>query len=150
VEESKITLNYGVYCGIVADAMAERIKAPTVWDTHWRERLSHAGRERWIVVAESTSVSECAMEFSSAIEEVLPDLLKHGSNEVLRDVWLSGRSPGLVDVRRLLYLTLLMKELGPRERLGEVIHDLRVVAARTGALGQIERRLVDAGLASSA
>jgi hypothetical protein len=56
---------------------------------------------------------------------VLPELIQHTSDEGLRDCWLQHRDPWMSEVRQLAYTCILVRDLGPQERFGELISRLR-------------------------
>jgi hypothetical protein len=56
---------------------------------------------------------------------VLPELIEHTSDEGLRDCWLQHRDPWMSEVMQLAYTCILVRDLGPRERFGELISGLR-------------------------
>lgn len=55
---------------------------------------------------------------------IFPIINKYISDEALRDLWLSGQSPGISSVRRLMYLSVMLRALGPIESLNDVSRDL--------------------------
>ena len=79
---------------------------------------------------------------------VIPDLEKHSTDELLRDEWLAGVSPGLTRQQRLHYLVLLLRDLGPRERLAESITALRTLVVGTVHEGLVEFELKRLGLSA--
>jgi hypothetical protein len=92
------------------------------------------------------SAEESAKEILEAVESVLPELAEHSTDEVLRTEWLAGVSPGLVAMQRLLYLTILVNEIGPAERLGSVLEELRSLVSGSVHAGLVEGQLVRAGV----
>lgn len=144
-----VTLDYGVYSSrLGARLQDDPSSASDVWQAHWRERLANNGDERWLSLDATVTVEGCAQAFLGAVDEVLPKLLAHSTDEALRDAWLSGSSPNLTKLQRLLYATILVHELGPAERLGEILSALRVLVAGGAQEGLVERRLERAGVRS--
>jgi hypothetical protein len=141
--ETLVTVNYGVYSARIGKKRQDEASAAlNVWEAHWRERLSEGGAEKWMHVESTDSPPEIGMALVRAVNGVLPDLLAHSTDEALRDEWLSGRSPGLGKMQRLLFLAILVHEIGPREKLGGVLAELRKTVE-----GGIHERLVEFDLA---
>jgi len=46
------------------------------------------------------------------------------TDEALRDLWLSGASPGLNEFERFKNLSVLLKAIGPSDLLEPVLHNL--------------------------
>lgn len=142
-----VTLNYGVYSARVGMGLQEDPEsARDVWQAHWRRRLADDGRERWLSVDAAVTANACAESLLAAIDEILPALVAHSTDETLRDEWLSGMSPGLTNSQRLLYAAILVNELGPAERLPGILSELRGIVAGGVHEGLIERRLERAGV----
>lgn len=113
---------------------------------HWVERLRERGEERWLRVTPTDSVETAAKTIVDAINGLLPYLLAHATDEALRDEWLQGSAPGLTNLQRLLYTSILVNEIGPSDRLGQVVAELRGVVAGTVHEGLVEGRLARAGV----
>jgi hypothetical protein len=54
------------------------------------------------------------------IHHGIHELLKYQTEQSLRDLWLSGRSPGLTEPQRLICLAILLTELGDDQALGDL------------------------------
>ena len=145
--DTLVTLNYGVYSARLGRRLRDEPGAAfDVMNAHWRKRLAEGGRERWLHVT-ATDTAEVAAQFILAsVEGVLPELFEHSSDEALRDEWLAGSSSGLTDMQRLLFATILVGEIGPAQRLEEVLGELRRLVIGTVQEGLIERRLANAGV----
>jgi hypothetical protein len=143
--ESLFTINYGVYCARIGSKLAERASAALdVFSAHWRKRIADAGREVWMRVKSTDSADELANAIIRALGPVLTDLDEHGTDEALRTEWLSGRSPGLVNTQRLLFLAILINEIGPPDKLDSVVRELRSIVKGTIHEKLMERRLANA------
>ena len=55
----------------------------------------------------------------------VPMIEQYIRDEALRDLWLSGASPGETDLMRLRYLAVLLKALGPDVHLEPTLDALR-------------------------
>jgi hypothetical protein len=58
----------------------------------------------------------------------IPEIAKYIHDHNLRDLWLSDYSPSLTEFQRLLYLSVLLKEIGPIELLEPTLHKLKLVS----------------------
>ncbi len=146
-EESQLTVNYGVRSLRLARRLREDPSADLdIRRAHWRKRLSEGGKEKWLHVLARDTVEHATMIIASAVLQILPDLVAHSSNEALRDEWLSGASPGIGRIQCLLYASILLDEIGPREKTRAVVTELRQLVAGTIHERQIERELADAGI----
>ena len=146
--EAEVTLNFGVYSARLGSKLQdESSSALDVTKAHWRKRLREGGREKWLHV-KATDPADIAGRrvILDAVEGVLPELLEHASDEALRNEWLSGSSPGLTDMQRLLFAAILVNEIGPDERLNAVVGELRGLVAGSVHQGLVEGRLARAGV----
>jgi len=101
---AEVTLNYGVYSARLGDRLQDDpSSALDVTKAHWRKRLAEGGREKWLHVRATDSAAGAGKVILDTVEGVLLALLEHASDEALRDEWLSGSSPGLTDMQRLLF-----------------------------------------------
>jgi hypothetical protein len=93
-------------------------------------------------VRAAESPGDSARVLLDALEGVLPELSDYSTDEALRDEWLAGASPGLVEMQRLMYLAILLNVIGPPEKLERVVGDLRSLVS-----GSVHQRLVETRLA---
>ena len=145
--ETELTINFGVYSARVGSKLFD--DSSSVFDVskaHWRKRLTEGGREKWLHISETDSVAQTVQLILEAIEGVLPDLVDHSTDDALRDQWFAGSSPGIGDMQRLLFLAIVVNEIGPRERLGSVVGELRSLVGGSVHEGLVERRLAGAGV----
>jgi hypothetical protein len=147
VAEVLVTVNYGVYSArIGATLRDDPAWAMDVLQAHWRDRLNEGGQEKWLRLSATEAADKVARTILDAIDGILPGLLAHSTDEALRAEWLSGRSPGIVNMQRLLFLSILLNEMGPTERLGEVVGELRTLVQGTVHESLVEGRLARAGV----
>jgi hypothetical protein len=145
--EALVTINYGVYSARIASKFPN--DSPPGFDVaaaHWRKRLSEDGREKWLQVRETDSPAESARTMLRCLEGVLVQLEEHSTDQALRDEWFTGSSPGIGKMQRMLFLAILVKEIGPPERLEEVVEDLRTFVSGTVHEALVERQLAEAGI----
>jgi hypothetical protein len=127
--------------------MREDASAATdVRRAHWRRRIKEDGVERWIAVSGADDGARIARVLMTASTAALEDLENHASDEALRDERLAGSSPGLVETQRLLYLAVLLRDIGPDPQVPGVVATLRNRVSGTVHEGRIERQLGGLGL----
>ena len=112
-------------------------KVPDQPQCHWGgllERFFPRYRDQWFAISSEEQVHQLAQEILKLLEgEVLPLLLPVATDEGLRDYWLTGRAPGAGNIQRLMYLTCLCYEIGPRDKASAFFHDLQIDAGGTPA-----------------
>ena len=138
------TVNVGVVSSRLAHFSSAPLKndrPPQSSEWHWRQRLGFllAGQDKWWTIGPRISPEQVSREIEDALELALPEVEKYVQDEALRDVWLTGSSPGLTDVQRLRNLAVLLKALGPAGRLSAVLEDLRRLSRANAVL--LERKL---------
>ncbi len=135
--EVLFTINLGISSQLLYNFYNETIKRPKIEDCHFRERIGFLlpqHKDKWWTINANSNLVDLNEEiFSSTEHYIVPELEKYSSNSNLRDLWISGRSPGLTDFKRLMNLMILLKEIGPTEMLEQVIEELRLDAQGTPA-----------------
>jgi len=121
----KVAVNYGVYSRRLGAALDDEPKVATdIWSAHWRARVRRDGQEAWFVFAADGEPALIASVLTSAIDELMPDLVAHMTDEDLRDAWLAGHAGGLGEWQRLLFLAVMLQLIGPLELLPPVLAEL--------------------------
>jgi hypothetical protein len=102
---------------------------PGIWDCHWQERIGHLLPERkdiWWKIGINSQIERLGDQINTYLRELaIPEIKKYISDEALCDLWLTERSPGLTQLQRLEYLSVLVKAVGPQELLEPVLEQLR-------------------------
>lgn len=130
-DQTIFTFNIGVWSDRIGRFVTSnrKSKPPEVDDCHWRERVGFLlpGRnDKWWTIGESDDPTRVSQELGAIIEDVaVPAVMAHISDDALRDEWLAGQSPGLTDMQRLMYLSILLSDIGPRDALADVIAELQ-------------------------
>lgn len=99
-----------------------RSRRPNVYECDWRQRLGHfiTGADQWWTIDATTDIHVLAAELIDPIERLaIPEIHHLISDEALRDYWLSGQYGGLTGTERIHRLRVLLRVLGPAERLAE-------------------------------
>jgi hypothetical protein len=134
-EAAKITVNLGVWCHAVAafDDRADDGNA-RITACHWRSRLgqffSPPRDEWWEIDGTARDEAVSSLVTGYLVDLALPEMDRLSCDEALRDLWLSGQSPGQTDFQRLYNLSVLVSRTGPRDQLPAVLGELREVASR--------------------
>jgi hypothetical protein len=105
-----------------------QVEKPIIDECHWTCRLGELLDEpddRWWSFTGDSPDQSASKEVVDLVESrALPLLDRMSTDEALRDLWLSGTSPGLTDFQRLVYLSALIHEIGPRSLLRPVADEL--------------------------
>lgn len=150
-ERVVFTLNLGVWSDRIAGFMPSSSKAqpPAITECHWRERIGFLLPKRedeWWSITQVDDVEVVKRELAPALENVvIPVVLAHIGDEALRDEWLCGEAPGLTDMQRLMYLSIMLKEIGPHDALESVIAELKQQTEGKPAEATVHRHLQKLG-----
>ena len=106
--------------------------------------------EGWLSIGRDDSTDDATLPLLQMVDSALEDLAAHSSDERLRDDWLSGRSPGITKVQRLMFLALILNDIGPRHLLEGTLAELRAVLADGPQARIAEHRLAAAGITLAA
>lgn len=121
------TVNLGVFSA--AATTGDPPRRPSLEDCHWRERIGFllpGRRDTWWEVDATTNVDRLKAELVTYLRSyALPVLISYLDDSKLRDLWLSGKSPGLTEFQRLRNLLALLWRLGPRELVPPIEEELR-------------------------
>ena len=104
---------------------------PSILDCHWQMRLGELieGNDMWWSIAIGESIDQLGERLLNHIVNLaIPEIVKYLDDYALRDLWLSGYSPSLTKFQRLMYLSVFLKELGPRELLEPTLKELKRIS----------------------
>ena len=132
-EITRFTVNIGVVCYRLLRFLTFPLKdkKPGIEDCHWRVRLGRLinGEDEWWTMENGKLDEELTDYLLHSIEHLaVPEINKYLDDSALRDLWLSGRSPSLTEFQRLLYLSVLLKEIGPIALLEPTLNRLKQVS----------------------
>jgi hypothetical protein len=120
----------------------------TIEDCHWRQRLgsvSSRAEDVWWTVRDEVSADAASAEVVAWLDaHGAPSLDALRDDAALRDLWLSGRAPGLTEMQRLVNASLLAEALGPASAKSAVVRELKEMA-ETKPLPSITARLRELG-----
>jgi len=104
---AKVTVNLGVHIVALQDPQRPE-KNPSVWSTHWNHRIGDLMPEKndvWWSIHNAAEAVSVATEITRCVEQyALPALAQVTSVQALRQLWESGRCPGLTEGQRIRYL----------------------------------------------
>jgi hypothetical protein len=104
---AKVTVNLGVHILALQDPERSE-KNPSVWSTHWNHRIGHLMPENndvWWSIHNTAEAVSVATEIARCVEQYgLPALAQVATVQALRQLWESGRSPGLTEGQRIRHL----------------------------------------------
>jgi hypothetical protein len=132
-KEIIFTVNAGIWSKRIQNFLGQvgQNKKPDIWDAHWRVRIGNLLSEKndiWWTFTNGTNIEELGKTILNIVKDyAFPAILEFISDEALRDLWLSGKSPSITEFERLLYLAVLLKQIGPLENLDTTIKKLKDV-----------------------
>ncbi|MFT3893680.1 MAG: DUF4304 domain-containing protein [Anaerolineales bacterium] len=134
VKSNSDTIVFAVNIGVASGRLLEKFssihqgKKPAIWNCHWRIRLGHLvdHKDTWWSIDNETSIDYLSKQISDYILLLgIPEMNKYITDEALRDLWLSGKSPSLTETERLEYLLALVREIGPSNAVAAIESDIR-------------------------
>lgn len=106
----RFTLNVAVLSAAVAAKNGQDMEKLGASDGHLRERIGNITGvgDKWWTIDDRTDANALADEVVVAVRDtVMPHLDAHSSDDALRKLWTTGRSPGLTKVQRQRCLAAL-------------------------------------------
>jgi hypothetical protein len=104
---AKVTVNIGVHILALQDPQRPE-KNPSVWSTHWNHRIGELmpeNNDMWWSIRNAAEAAAVAAEITRCVEQyALSALAQVSTVQALRQVWESGRSPGLTEGQRIRHL----------------------------------------------
>ena len=128
-DEVIFTINVGICSGALLEFFSPELleKKPSIEVCQWRERLGFLlpdRQDRWWTVREGPIDSLMAELTSYLLKIAIPEIKAHLDDKQLCNEWLSGKSPGLTDIQRLMNLSVLLKTTGSENSLGVILKEL--------------------------
>ena len=107
------TINLGIFSLLVA-ANEGNTRAPNILDAHWRERIGRfmpGGLDKWWTIHNQSEADLCGAEITSIlVNRALPHMRSLASEDGLKSLWESGKSPGVTEYQRKQFLQALTRE----------------------------------------
>jgi Domain of unknown function (DUF4304) len=140
------TVNVGIASGVLLNFSGLRESdVPRIDQCHWRKRLGFFFAEpsdTWWRIDATASLSAIAQEIIGALLQLaIPEMKRYLSDASLLELWASGVSPGLTEVERLKYLSVLLKMTGKAGFLDEVRNTLRTISKGRPYAGMVALHL---------
>lgn len=110
----KFTINVGVFCtSIYRFIHYEDKKNPTIDNCHWKTRiglLMPENEDKWWIIENDSDTELLRKELFHMMNfYVIPAIKNHITDNQLEKYWLDGKSDGLTEYQRYVYLTILLK-----------------------------------------
>ena len=127
------TVNVGTASGVLLKFSGfPKSEVPGIDQCHWRKRLGFffvEPSDTWWRIDATASSSAIGQEIIHALVQLaIPEMKRYMSDPSLQELWASGESPGLTEVERLKYLSVLLKMTGKADSLNEVRNRLRTIS----------------------
>lgn len=127
------TVNLGIASGRLFRFSGKLIEdRPLIEDCHWRQRLGFLLPEKkdvWWTIVVTTLLDRLVKDMENLLCQYgIPEIEKNIRDETLRDLWLTGKSPGLTNFERLKNLSVLIKAIGPTDLLNSVLEELKHIS----------------------
>jgi hypothetical protein len=129
-ESLRFTINLGVLSRAIAELrhLDYNRDVPSDPDCHLRSRIGQLLDEpddRWWIIDRETDLALLFSTHRDLLEErVFPYFEGIGSDRGLRELWLSGQSPGATEVERLRNLAVLLYVAGEQDALRGALDQL--------------------------
>jgi hypothetical protein len=137
-DETSFTVNLSVSSKRIRQFGGQPEK-PHPDEYHWNQRLGFLMPQNddvwWTVSATSTEVMAEVVRLLG--QYGLPELERLSSDVGLRDLWLTGQSPGLTEESRLICLSTLVALLGPAEKLPSLKEQMQDIVDRRPTVGLV-------------
>lgn len=130
------TINMGIYSQVLANFFTpEYIKLPpSIDECHWTKRIAEELsplHEKWWSIDDQTSITELNDEVADYIRKSITEIDGYISDRELQSLWLSGLSPGITNLHRLMNLSVLLKHSGDIVQLKSVTDELKKISEGT-------------------
>ncbi len=139
------TINLGICSGRLTQFFSPELmtKRPSIETCHWRERLGFLlpehGDKWWSVQAGEPYNSPIGELKANLDSTAIPALERHLSDAQLCSEWLSGRSPGLTDLQRLINLSVLLKASAEDTAFSMVLKELEGKLAANPSASRVKQ-----------
>ena len=129
-DEIIFTINIGISSGILMNFFSPDLasKKPSIDACQWRQRIGFLlpnRDDKWWMLTESSKNLVLDEIMRHLINLGIPTVNSHLSDAQLCKEWLSGISPGITDIQRLLNLAVLAKKTEEDVNLNKIISELK-------------------------
>lgn len=128
--EVLFTINIGVRSKVLSSYFRDDFdhSKPSFQWCNWETRvgqLINNGQDKWWSITPDTLFEDLFDEISTCLSSIaIPYILKNISDDQLISSWISGKSLGLPNSTRLVYLSVLLKNLGTPEQFEAILNEL--------------------------
>ena len=131
-DKTEFTINIALLSFRIASFFGIQTDDFELDDCHWKTRIGHLLPEKhdiWWTIEPSTALNHLCSTIKDLLEQcVFNAIAEIHSDNNLRDLWLGGKSPGLTNIQRLICLSVLIKKIGPQEKLPLIIEEMRAIS----------------------
>lgn len=130
VDQVIFTINIGTCSGRLLEFFSPDLskQKPTIAICHWRERIGFLlplQQDKWWSIQTNDLIDPLTDQIRDLIvQNVIPSIKQYITDHQRCSKWLSGKSPGLTDIQRLLNLCVLLKMEGMYNAFHEVLKEL--------------------------
>jgi hypothetical protein len=146
------TINLGVFSTRIREFLDKdkKTKPAAVDECHWKTRMGFIlpdKKDTWWKLDELTCLASIFDEITVIVlNDAIPEIITHISDESLMQYWLNGASEGVTSLQRYIYLTTLLK-VNNKQNLSEVISEFKKFAEANGLEHRVKIHLRKLGLA---
>jgi hypothetical protein len=113
-DSAVVTINLGIYSFLVGDREGYKNVEPELAACHWRKRLGRflpKPEDKWWELNNEESSRIAGEEICALLKEkALPELEQFSSTSELKQLWVTGESPGITEFQREKYLGMLANQ----------------------------------------
>jgi hypothetical protein len=131
-DQTVFTINIAISSRRIATFHGNQTDNPVLDDCHWKTRIGHLLPEKqdlwWTIVPTTVLNDFCSTILGILDRHAFKAISEHDTDQRLRDYWLSGNSAGLTNIQRLINLSILLKAIGPQEKLSAIIEEMKSIS----------------------
>lgn len=144
---TRFTINLGIWSSRIATAEGRPRdpKAVGLLDCQFRERIGFLldpKQDTWWDITPETDIDALSSEMLNILGRLaVPEVVALLPDEALRDHLLQGQHLGTTELMRLTYLAILVRDLGPQDRLAEIEAELHDPATKRRQEAQVQKHV---------
>ncbi|WP_142685408.1 DUF4304 domain-containing protein [Chitinophaga polysaccharea] len=112
--EKKFTINLGVSSTVIRDFDGDTLETkPNLIDCHWSARIGHFMEDRkdtWWTINQFTDLDQLSSDIIAIVDRIgIATIKDRISDSKLIDLWSNNETQGSQELKRLTYLTILLR-----------------------------------------
>lgn len=136
------TVNIGTKSSSICEFEGDNFESLEVSTFHWISRIGEFlpnRLDKWWSYKNTHESNIIISEISKIIVEIaIPEINSKIQDESLLSMWMVGRAPGLTQLQRLEYLSILLKKFNMKDELGNVIDELKRISHSTSSEAMVD------------